>query len=278
MKNFRRMMLAAVVIYLLLHSLAFAQAVDPAALLFDAYAQKQPIPVLSATMPELDVKTAYAIQKAYLQKRLETDKIGGFKAGLTTPAAQERFGVNTPVTGVLFASGKIADGANVDSAAFRGLMLETEIGFVLGEAITQPVKDVAELQTKVRGVFPAIELPEMGFADMKQLKGVDIIAADVSAVRFIVGAEQAFSGQDLNAVTVTLTLNDEIVNTGVGSEALGDQWQAALWLVNSMIEQGWTMEPGHVLMTGALGKMIPGKPGKYVADYGTFGKVAFDVK
>ena len=278
MNTFKRIIAAAIVTYLLLTSLVFAQAVDPAALLFDAYAQKQPIPVLSATMPNLDVNAAYEIQKAYLQKRLENDKIGGFKAGLTTPAAQERFGVTSPVTGILFASGKLADGASVDSAAFRGLMLETEIGFVLGEAITQPVKDVAELQQKVRGVFPAIELPEMGFADMKQLKGVDIIAADVAAVQFIVGAEQALAGQDVNAVTVNLTLNDETVNTGTGSEALGDQWQAALWLVNSIIAQGWTIESGQVLMTGALGKMVPGKPGKYVANYGNFGTITFEVK
>lgn len=278
MNAFKRIFAATVVTSLLLVSLVFAQAVDPAALLFDAYTQKQPIPVLSATMPNLDVKAAYEIQKAYLQKRLETDKIGGFKAGLTTPAAQERFGVTSPVTGILFASGKLADGASVEAAAFRGLMLETEIGFVLGEAITQPVKDVAELQQKVRGVFPAIELPEMGFADMKQLKGVDIIAADVSAVQFIVGAEQPLNGQDVNGVTVNLTLNGETVNTGTGKEALGDQWQAALWLVNSIIAQGWTIEPDHVLMTGALGKMIPGKPGKYTADYGEFGKIAFEVK
>ncbi|GAK53414.1 2-hydroxypenta-2,4-dienoate hydratase [Candidatus Moduliflexus flocculans] len=278
MNMLKRILTATVVTSLLLVSLVFAQAVDPAALLFDAYANKQPIPVLSATMPNLDVKAAYEIQKTYLQKRLETDKIGGFKAGLTTPAAQERFGVTAPVTGILFASGKLADGASVEAAAFRGLMLETEIGFVLGEAITQPVKDVAELQQKVRGVFPAIELPEMGFADMKQLKGVDIIAADVAAVQFIVGAEQALAGQDVNAVTVNLTLNGETVNTGTGKEALGDQWQAALWLVNSIIAQGWTIEPGHVLMTGALGKMIPGKPGKYTADYGDFGKITFEVK
>ena len=278
MNTFKRIIAAAVVTYLLLTSLAFAQAVDPAALLFDAYARKQPIPVLSAMMPNLDAKVAHDIQKAYLLKRLENDKIGGFKAGLTTPATQERFGVTSPVAGILFASGKLADGVSVDSAQFRGLMLEIEIGFILGEAITQPVKDATELQKKVRGVFPAIELPDMGFADMKQLKGVDIIAANVSAAQFIVGAEQALAGQDLNAVAATLTMNGETVNSGNGSEALGDQWQAALWLVNSIIEQGWTLEPGHVLMTGALGKMIPGKPGKYLADYGDFGKITFEVK
>jgi 2-keto-4-pentenoate hydratase len=45
-----------------------------------------------------------------------------------------------------------------------------------------------------------------------------------------------------------------------------------------MIEQGWPIEPGNILLTGALGKMLPGKPGKYVADYGSFGKIIFEVK
>ena len=45
-----------------------------------------------------------------------------------------------------------------------------------------------------------------------------------------------------------------------------------------MIEQGWTIEPGHILLTGALGKMVPGKTGKYIADYGPLGKIAFEIK
>ena len=83
---------------------------------------------------------------------------------------------------------------------------------------------------------------------------------------------------DLNAVTVTLSLDGQEINRGKGIDALGDQWQAALWLVNTMVAQGWTMEPTNVIITGALGKMVPGKPGKYVADYGSFGKISFEIK
>ena len=48
--------------------------------------------------------------------------------------------------------------------------------------------------------------------------------------------------------------------------------------LNSAVEQGYKVEPGHILITGALGKLVPGKPGKYVADYGDFGKISFEVK
>jgi 2-keto-4-pentenoate hydratase len=178
----------------------------------------------------------------------------------------------------LFESGKIVGDATIDKSRFHQLMLETEIGFVIGESITQPLKGVAELQEKIQAVMPVIELPDLGFADMKQLKGVDIIAANVAAKQFIVGQQRAVEGLDLNAVTVSLLLDGQEVNSGKGTDALGDQWQAALWLVNTMVDQGWALNPGHIVITGALGKMLPGKPGKYVADYGSFGKITFEIK
>jgi 2-keto-4-pentenoate hydratase len=59
---------------------------------------------------------------------------------------------------------------------------------------------------------------------------------------------------------------------------MGSQWSAALWLVNTMVEQGWTIKRGNVLMTGALGNMIPGKPGRYRADFGALGMIEFEIR
>ena len=38
------------------------------------------------------------------------------------------------------------------------------------------------------------------------------------------------------------------------------------------------IEQGHVLITGSLGKLLPGKPGKHEADFGPLGKIAFTIK
>ena len=127
-------------------------------------------------------------------------------------------------------------------------------------------------------VMPAIELPDLGFGDMKSLKGVDLIAANVSTVQFIRGSEVDREAFDLDQRKVVLRHNGQIVNQGIGSDAMGSQWEAALWLVNQVISQGWKVEPGHVLLTGALGQMIPGKSGSYEADYGDFGKIVFEIR
>jgi 2-keto-4-pentenoate hydratase len=273
-----RSSIVLVLLMVFVSATAWAGVQEMADALAAADAANKPVPVLSKPAPDLDAKTAYAVQKVYVAQRVAKAGIGGFKGGLTTEGGQKRFGVNAPLAGVLYAAGKLEGSPVVDPKDFRGLMLETEIGFVIGQAIAQPVKDVAELQLKVSGVMPAIELPEMAFDDMKALKGVDIIAANVGAAKYIVGQTRPHKGLDLNDIKVALTMDGQPVNQGQGKDALGDQWKAALWLVNAVVEQGYKIEPGQVLITGALGNMIPGKPGKYVADYGAFGKIAFEVK
>jgi 2-keto-4-pentenoate hydratase len=55
------------------------------------------------------------------------------------------------------------------------------------------------------------------------------------------------------------------------------QWQALAWLVNRVLEQGYELEPGHLLMTGSIGNMHPAKPGKYVADFAALGQLTFHI-
>jgi 2-keto-4-pentenoate hydratase len=93
-----------------------------------------------------------------------------------------------------------------------------------------------------------------------------------------VGKKVALDKVDVGAVKVAMTLDGAEANKGAASDALGDQWKALLWLVNGAIEKGYTLEPGQVLITGAMGQMIPGKPGKYEADYGALGTLSFTVK
>ncbi|MDR1873792.1 MAG: hypothetical protein LBQ90_02100 [Synergistaceae bacterium] len=50
-------------------------------------------------------------------------------------------------------------------------------------------------------------------------------------------------------------------------DALGSQWKTLLWLVNNVLAQGQKIEADRYFLTGALGKMIPGAPGEYRAEY-----------
>lgn len=248
-----------------------------AEILINAHKEGKRIPVLSIQYPELDVKTAYQVQNVYVEQRLMKDSIAGFKGGLTAEVSWKRFGLNEPVAGVLLASGKRKANSIIDKSAFKTLMMEIEIGFVIGKSIHLPLKNAAELKDHTWEVVPVIEFPELGFTDMQKLKGPDIIAANIGSAMFMVGEKQKINKLDINALQVTLKKNGEVINRGKGTDALAGQWKAALWLVNTMVKQGWEIEPGHMIITGALGRMVPGKPGNYIADFGSLGTITFKI-
>ncbi len=278
MKNSRLVTLVLLAVCLAVASCAGGNGNKKADLLLKAHRQQALIPVLSSHYPDLDMDAAYGVQHAYVEKRLANDRIAGFKGGLTSKAGQEKFGVNAPLAGVLFASGMKRGAPVIDLSLFNKLMIETEIGFMVNRPVVEPLRDVAELKNTIQTLRPVIELPDLGFADMKKLQGVDIVAADVAAAQFIVGEPRRPAAQDPNSISVRLFRNGVEINAGKGTDAMGDQWQAALWLINTMVGQGYRIEPGQVIITGALGRMRPGKPGTYLADYGDFGRISFVVR
>ncbi len=274
----KRIILCVLLLWAGFGNTAFANETQMVGLLIEAETYGRPIPLLSALYPDMDDALAYEVQKAYVTTRLKTEALAGFKAGLTSSGAQKKFKVAQPLVGALFKSGQLMPGRAVHRSDFHRPMIETEIGFILDDALTKTVSDIPTLKQHIKAVMPVIELPDLGFADMKSLRGVDIIAANVSSKSFIAGTALSPDGIDLNQITVTLSLDGQPVNQGAGKDAMGDQWEAALWMVNVLISQGRSLEPGQLLITGALGKMIPGKPGNYSADYGPLGTIDFQLR
>ena len=184
-----------------------------------------------------------------------------------------------PLHGVLFQSGNLKQQQNILRNDYYRLMLETEIGFVLNQNINTPIENIAQLKSKVAYVVAAIELPDLAYESMPDVKGIDLIASNVAAAAFITGSKR-INPQDisLNQLLVNLTRNGELINRGKGSDASGDQWQALKWLVNSSLKQGYAIEKDQLLITGALGKMLPAKTGKYEADFAALGKITFTIK
>ena len=67
---------------------------------------------LTDTWPELDEKTAYAIQKRLVigQVKDESSRISGLKLGLTSVAKQKQMSVGEPIYGLLIASRMVDEG------------------------------------------------------------------------------------------------------------------------------------------------------------------------
>lgn len=262
---------------LVAHAQLSAQEVELAERLLQSYLDNQPFPLISLIQPDLSVEQAYSVQRHYVKGRLANEKLVGFKAGLTSEPAQKKFNVSQPVVGVLFANGDLSSRqSSVKLSQFKNLMLETELGFEIGQAITDLVSDKKQIKQYIKSIFPLIELPELSFVSPPT--GIDIIAANVGAAAFIKGQPvDNLAHLNLNALGVTLTREGEPVNVGQGRDALGDQWEAVWWLVNTLVKLGWKLEPGQFVITGAMGKMIKAEPGNYQADFGELGNLSFTI-
>ena len=123
-----------------------------------------------------------------------------------------------------------------------------------------------------------MEFPDLSFDKPEFLQGVDIIANNVVARQFIAGNERDVNALAINDLAIVIRKEGDVILEGQGRDAMGDQWLALLWLVNHTVDNGWPINSGQVMITGALGKMLPAKIGFYRIDYGPLGQIEFLVQ
>lgn len=241
-----------------------------------AYENKLPIPNISHELA-IDMSKAYQVQAAVVKAKAHKSKINGFKAGLTSDETQNKFGVNRPISGVLFAEGDISGVAEIYLGDYNNLMIETEFGFITKKPIKKTVNSVVELKTYFYKIVPVVEMPDVGFTH-HPITGPDMVAANSAANVYIIDPNVNWYGQNINSIAVSLHHNGHIVNQGQGKDALGDQWEALRWLVNQVLAHGWVIEKDYLLITGALGAVVQAKPGTYRAQFNKRASIKFEVK
>lgn len=237
----------------------------------------QPLP--SKLLKGLDLRGGYEIQGLMVAALIKGGaKVAGYKAGLTSPPAQKKFGAKGPISGVKLGS-MLHPGGVVNTGAYQKCMLEVEIGYVLAKDITCEVT-LANVKSYVAKIMPAVEVPDIPFASMKGLTPADLVAINVGARGYILGKPVDPAKVDPNKVTGKLVYNGKDVGKAIpGRAALGDQWKALAWTINNARKNGGLIKKGMFIITGSLGPLYPGKPGAYKAVYtGGLGDIAFTVK
>ena len=239
----------------------------------------EPVQNISVNHPDISMDEAYALQHELVGKLRDHGgwgEIYGYKAALTALPAQQAMGITEPIIGVLFERAVFqADGATAITTD-RPVLLETEVGFTLSKPITEPVTEHNVLDA----VAYCSGLIELASPNLQQRPtSVDLISNNSASYGCVVGVSNKHPTDiDLDAVPVTLTRlasADEVLHTAAAGSVMAGQVDALIWLINSTLAQGYALRPGHVLMTGSIGSMHAGKAGKYRADFGALGDLAF---
>ncbi len=249
-----------------------------AQVLTEAHFSGKPIPMITKISSGIHIPQAYAVQYQFVKALTKRSRITGYKAGLTSKVSRDRFQFIEPIGGVLFESGFLADNTQIEINKYRRLNIEVEIGLLVGSRIAEPPTNIDDLLEKIHGAVPVVELPDLGFESIGQVTGLDLIAANVCSGNYIIGKSKFLDGYEMDELTAELYWFEDLVNAGQGTEVYGGPLGSALWLVNKALELGYEIEAGHILLTGAIGEMIPAQIGVYKANFGKLGMLTFQVQ
>jgi 2-keto-4-pentenoate hydratase len=240
----------------------------------DARDQRRSYPPPSQTRV-LSLGEAYAAQDRLREALMARgERVVGWKAGFTSRAAQEVFGVSEPVGAFLLGSGVFASGAEVPFARFANLAVEAEIAFVMRSDLAGPGVTPPRALLAVEGALPALELVD--FRHSGKAVGGDVIADGVYASAIVLGgAITAVAGMDLALEGLVYEHNGAVAATNTAAEVLGHPLNSLAWIANHLATRGLGLRAGDVVMTGSVSKLLHPRAGDTVrATYTRLGGVA----
>ncbi len=247
--------------------------------LYDARRSRVPIAPFTDDDPSLGMADGYAVQRELIDLLLaDGDSIVGHKVGLTSTAMQRMVGVDSPDHGPVLASTIYRDGDTIPLDRFIAPKIEAEIVFVLGERLAGPGVTPLQARAAIAGAVAGMEIVDSRIADWR-IKLADTVA-DLASNGAMATSSQLvpLGGWDPRLVGMTLTRNGELIDSGAGAAALGDPVAVVAWLANVLGEAGVALEPGHMIMTGALHAAVPMSPGDvFRAEFDRLGPVTVRV-
>lgn len=261
---------------------AAARPLDWARVLLLEQHGQAPIPVLSYYEPELDLDYAYAVQSAYVRRAHSPrpdEGVMGVLAGPGDRYVRERYGVpeDALLMGRLLRSWRLPNGSAVVLQPLRQPMLANALGYRLGCFLGAPPATLAALQRCVTAIVPVVLVLDLGFGAEAAPGPADLVAANLGT-RYLIVGQALPPDADVEALVVNLAREGKGLNW-VRSEAVpGGQWHTLLALVREALARGERLEPGRLLITGALGRLVPAEAGRWSADYQAAGRVEFELR
>jgi len=243
--------------------------------LLDAARTGVPCAPVRELIGETDIETAYAVQRRLIEARLSGGaRVVGRKIGLTSPAVQQQLGVDRPDFGVLLDDMDVTALEEVPSERLLQPRAEAEVAFVLGDGLDRDDLDLAVVRAAVDHAVAALEIVDSRVSGW-DIRITDTVADNASSGLFVLGDTRlSLDVFEPVGVTMSLYVDDELVSQGTGAACLGDPLNALLWLARTAREFGEPLRAGQVVLSGALGPMVPAPPGTTVrAEISALGSV-----
>lgn len=224
------------------------------------------ISLLTKAYPDIQIGDSYHIQNYVVSSFKEAgSQVKGYKIGLTSKAVQQLVGSREPNFSPLLDHMFTAEESELARSNWLTPMVESEVAFVIKDRLTGPGINVADVIRATDFVLPAVEIADFR---VTRAPGMDVrdITADMGAAGGIIlgGNPASLYDIDIRSVNSSLIINEEERAKGATSAVLGNPLTAVAWLANKLGESGTALEPGDVILSGAMHNAQPVEAGDHI--------------
>ncbi len=248
----------------------------------EAERTRQQIGLFSLQHPGIDMDDAYAIQAAWVEKKIARgQRVIGWKIGLTSKAMQSALNIDTPDSGVLFDDMVFENGATIPPDRFIQPRIEAELAFMMKTPLKGPGVTVFDVLNATDYVTPSIEILDTRVRRVDAGTGkartvVDTIADNAANAGIVTGGRPVRpEALDLRWMGAIVSRNAEVEETGLGAGVLNDPARGIAWLANRLARYGNGLEAGQIVLAGSFIRPVEARHGDtIVADFGPQGTVS----
>jgi 2-oxo-hept-3-ene-1,7-dioate hydratase len=254
-----------------------------AAELHDAEKRRVQVRHFSLRHPGMTIDDGYAIQRAWLERRLAEGRVvKGRKIGLTSRAMQLSSQIDEPDFAPLLDDMFFAPGGAIPIERFIAPRVEVELAFVLARPLRGPGVTLADVLAATDVVTPAVEIIDARIEQFDRetkapRKVVDTIADVAANAGIVTGGTPVRPGEvDLRWVGAILSKNGVVEETGLAAGVLDHPGNGIAWLANKIAPYNERLEAGDVVLGGSFTRPTPAVRGDvFHVDYGRLGAIDF---
>lgn len=237
---------------------------------------------LSLQYPDMTIEDAYTIQKAWVEKKINSGrKAIGHKIGLTSRAMQMSSNITEPDYGTLLDDMLFEESSDIPLRRFIVPRIEVELAFILEKPLRGPNCTIFDVLDATKYIVPALEIIDARIQRIDPETNItrkvfDTISDNAANAGIVLGGRPIRPMDfDLRSIPGVLYKNGVVEESGVSVAVLNHPAKGVAWLANKLAPYNVTLNAGEIVLAGSFTRPVDANPGDtFHVDYGPLGAIA----